>query len=137
MNSLPVNQPEDKPLNIMTLFEAALKADGSIDMRSTYGRSLRAIRDSLDADLNGSAEAFLKKDISTLVILEKTVESYLLSNPSSIISDKGLNPLITGDLMKLQEAKRRALTFLIDLKKKEKNKGKLNKNRDLNNICFE
>ncbi|RJP90950.1 MAG: hypothetical protein C4518_08630 [Desulfobacteraceae bacterium] len=136
MENSPANQGKDKP-NIIELFRDAIKLDGTIDMRSAYGRAIRSLQDELDKDQVQAAAAFLRRDIAIYATIEKVIECHLLSNPESIIGAEGLNPLITGDLMKLQEAKRRALTFLIDLKKKKKSDGKMNKNRDLSNITFE
>ncbi|MFZ2633638.1 MAG: hypothetical protein WA081_04705 [Desulfosalsimonadaceae bacterium] len=137
MSNLPATGHESKA-NILELFQNALKADGTINGRSSFGKAIAAIQGALNKNEVQAAGAMVRKDIALYSIIEKVIESHLVSNPEQIISADGkINPLISVELLRIQEAKRRALTFLIDLKKKEKNKGKSGKGRDLNNISFD
>jgi hypothetical protein len=67
-----------------------------------------------------------------ITTLEKAIECHVLSNPETIFSDSGLNPLLASNLLRFREIKYRALGLLLGLKSK---KGK--KNRDLNEILLD
>ena len=137
MGNSPASQPGNKPSSVLDLFKDAIKLDGTIDMRSSYGRAIRSLRNELDADQEQAAAAFLKNDIATYAIIERAIQCHLLLNPESIINAEGLNPLITGDLIKIMEAKRRALNALLELRRKKKGNGKGKNGRDLNAISFD
>jgi len=118
--------------DVMDLLRDSIRADGCIDGRSTFGRSLAALKDMIKADRFEAAETILINDVAMLSTLEKAIECYVLSNPGEIFQDNGLNPLFGVSLFKFMEAKHRALNQLLNLKNK---KGK--KNRDLSDITFD
>lgn len=136
MDNSPANQEEKNPPDILKLFEGAIKGDGSLDLRSTFGRSLRAIQEQLEEDEIETAKAMLKRDVSFFTIFQKVIESYLLANPEIIITEQGLSPLVMRDLVKIQEAKRHTLNRLLELKKK-RSSGKRKGGRDLSAISFD
>lgn len=136
MTDLPDNQAQAKT-NIIDLFRDAVKQDGTIDMRSSYGRAIKALKDELDHDQFQAAAELFKRDIAIYTIIEKAIECHLLSNPEAIISESGINPMITGELVNIQSAKRRAINALLDLEKKKRGRSKAKKDRDLDAISFE
>ena len=135
------NQPENtkdlqtnQPANVLDLFTDALKSDGSIDMRSTWGRGLRAVKDALRQDQAAAIQQIIENDIAIYLTIQKAIECFVLSSPESIITKEGLNPLISKDLMRFKEATRRSLSLLMDLKRKGKGK---KKGRDLEEIFID
>lgn len=138
MDNSPVSHGhKDNKLDILELFKGAIKSDGSLDLRSTFGRSLRAIQEEIDKDQEEAARAILKRDIAFYAVLQKIAESYILAHPESIFTDQGINPLLSKDLLKIQQLKRMALNNLLDMKKKGKRGGKRPKDgRDLDSIEF-
>lgn len=133
MEDLEVSHQGSKDkVDILYLFKDSIKADGSVDMRSTLGRSLRTIKEAIKDDKFRAAESILINDIAMLATLEKAIECHVLSNPETIFSDSGLNPLLASNLLRFREIKYRAINLLLGLKPK---KGK--KNRDLNEILLD
>ena len=125
----------NQPANVLDLFTDALKSDGSIDMRSTYGRSLRAVKDALRQDQSAAIQQIIENDIAIFLTMQRAIECFVLANPESVITNEGLNPLISKDLMRFKEATRRSLSLLMDLKRKGKKKK--GKGRDLDEIYFD
>lgn len=106
--------------SVEVLFSDALKSDGTLDLRSTYGRSLRAAKEMLAADHIQAADSIVVDQIATLLTLQKGIERTFLSNPSQVICSDGLNSLIKKDLFQVIELTRKSLRFLADLRRSKK-----------------
>jgi hypothetical protein len=116
--------------SVMDLLQDSIRADGCINGRSTFGRSLRAIKDMIRQDRFEAAETILINDIAMMAVLEKAIACQVLSNPEDIFQESGLNPLLGVSFLRFREAKHRALSLLLNLKKN-------GKRRDLGDITFD
>ena len=137
MDNSPASQPGNKPATVLDLFKDAIRLDGSIDGRSAYARSIKALQDEMDRDLPQATAAFLKRDAAILAVVARVIESHIAGNPESIFNTDGtLSTLITVDLIKIMDAKRKCLKDISELKRKKKGPGK-GRGRDLDSISFD
>jgi hypothetical protein len=125
-NSAPGNQTD-----VLRLLDGVIRSDGCVDNRTTFGQSLKSLKDLIKQDKFQAAEMILVNDVAMLSLLEKVIESYVLSNPAQMIQDNKLSPLLGVSLFRFKEAKHRALNQLLSLKKKN------GKCRDLGDITFD
>ena len=86
------------------LFKAGLKADGSINGRSSLGAHFRAVKAGLDAGKIG--EEVLSRMIGLDLLLLKVVEAEILSHPQKVLVDGRLSQTITSDLAGLKTSLR-------------------------------
>jgi hypothetical protein len=125
-------------LRTITLLQGATKANGAINGRSTWGRSLEAIKEALRADRYETAIALVEHQIATITCLEKVLEQYILQNADRFFINGELNPLITKNLAQFQGQNRQALNLLLDLDRRKKIGVKSEgKGRDLSAISFD
>lgn len=126
-------------LETISLLQGAVKADGTINGRSTWGRSIAAVKEALQADQYQSAKALLEHQVATLSVIEKVIEQYVLQNVDRFFVDGELNPLIANNLVRFQGHTRQALTMLIELNRRKQLGllGKKGKGRDLSELSFD
>ena len=135
-DSQTVTKPESAgQANLMHLFKDALKADGSVDMRSTYGRSIRAIKDLLQEDPETTMVEIVQSMIAIDLTLLKAVESYALADPDRLFQEGELSELITKNLFKIQVEIRNNLKVLKQLRKKHRGTG--DSKRNLSDLSFD
>ena len=120
-----------KTENQAEIFSKALKADGSIDKRSSFGKALRAMRSALQDDLKGTAKDILENQIAALSLLEQSIMAHILGQPNEFVVDGQLNKMISIDLLKFQAAQRAALNQLAGLSGRGSMKNANGKGRDL------
>lgn len=124
----------DQPVFVPDLFKGAVNGDGTVNMRSTWGRSLRAVKDALRTDQFETARAILEDQVAQTMTLERAIMEFMLGNPTAFFVNGELNPLICRDLLKFQGQTRQALGLLLDLKRRKKSAKPKAAGRDLNSI---
>ena len=130
------SEPE-QPVFVPDLFKGAVNGDGTINMRSTWGRSIRAVKDALQDDQFEAARAILEDQIAQTMTLERAIMEYILGNPAVFFVDGKLNWMISKDLLGFQEQTRKALALLLDLKRKKKLTKPKSSGRDLDALSFD
>lgn len=123
--------------DIAGLFKDCVKKDGSLDMRSTFGRAIRAMKEILSDNPQVASDEMLKHDIAVLQTIERAIFGYVLSKPESIFNDEKetLNPLLLTAL-RIRDNKHKAIALLLGLTRR---KAPTNKRaaRDLNDISLD
>lgn len=127
----------EQPVFVPDLFKGAVNGDGTVNMRSTWGRSIRAVKDALQADQFEAARAILEDQIAQTMTLERAIMEFMLGNPPAFFADGQLNPMISKDLMNFQEQTRKAIYLLLDLNRKKKISKPKGSGRDLSAISFD
>lgn len=89
---------------VEALFRDGLKADGSINGRSSLGAHFRAIRAGLDRGEIG--EEVLSNMIALDLLLLKAVQAEIVSHPDKVLQDGRLSQTITSDLAGLKTSLR-------------------------------
>ncbi|BBO73860.1 hypothetical protein DSCW_12770 [Desulfosarcina widdelii] len=129
---------QEQPVFVPDLFKGAVNGDGTVNMRSTWGRSIRAVKDALKDDQFEAARAILEDQIAQTMTLERAIMEFMLGNPAAFFVDGKLNEMISKDLMNFQEQTRKALYLLLDLDRKKKiTQPKGSAGRDLSAISFD
>ena len=90
--------------SVQALFKDGLKADGSINGRSTLGAHFRAVRAGLQAGKVG--EEVLARMIGLDLLLLRVVEAEIIAHPETVIKDGRLSQTITSDLAGLRTSLR-------------------------------
>lgn len=108
--------------DVLKLFTDCIRADGAINGRSTLGRALRQVKDSLKADSNATLEAVLHEDIAQSMVMERVISALVISDPASIVKEGQINPMLSGALLKFRDSKHRAINMLLSLERNRRSK---------------
>jgi len=92
---------------VEALFKDGLKADGSINGRSSLGAHLRAVKAGLDK--GEVAGEVLSRLIGLDLLLLRVVEAEIVAHPDKVIQDGRLSQTITSDLAGLKTSLRQNL----------------------------
>ena len=93
--------------SIEALFKDGLKADGSINGRSSLGAHFRAVKAGLDAGKIG--EEVLSSMIALDLLLLKAVQAEIVAHPDKVLQDGRLSQTITSDLGGIKTSLRQSL----------------------------
>ena len=131
------NKPKNKAeldRKALDVFLNAVDLSGGISYRSRYGRNIKEIQEQLSKDVDNTAIALLRADVSHLAVIKRAVLAFLLNNPETIVTAEGVNKLLTSDYVRISNTLRQTLVTLRTFESSRKGKGK---NDELSEILFD
>lgn len=115
---MPTKRKKSKP-NPLDLFKDSLKADGTIDGRSTYGKAVKSVKTAFSEDLQGASKEILQDHIAVSLVLQRTIEAHLVSNPA-LLTSQAKGEYFINLLLKLENETRKNVNDLNRLEQKAK-----------------
>ena len=119
MTDLPDKQKQSQP-TILSLFEDSIKADGTVDLRSRYGRTLRSLTERLNDNVYETSKQILQDSVAVSATIQKVVEAHIVANPELLCSTGDDAQFFLNSFLKLKNETRKSIQALNDLERKHK-----------------